>query len=47
MIGADDADKYFAAFKWVAPASGTYGLWVTSFESVSTCELVVARLTND
>jgi tetratricopeptide (TPR) repeat protein len=43
MIGADDANKYFAAFKWTAPASGTYRLWVTSFESVNTGELVVAR----
>ena len=43
MIGADDNNKYFAAFNWIAPASGTYRLWVTSFESVNTGELVVAR----
>ena len=43
VIGADDANKYFAAFEWIAPASGTYRLWVTSFESVNTGELVVAR----
>jgi len=43
VIGADDDNKYFAAFQWIAPASGTYTLWVTSFESVNTGELVVAR----
>jgi hypothetical protein len=26
MIGADDTNKYFAAFKWILPASGTYRL---------------------
>jgi hypothetical protein len=47
MIGADDDNKYFAAFNWIAPASGTYRLWVTSFESVNTGELVVRAPTEE
>lgn len=43
VIGSDDANFYFAAFDWVAEESGTYRLWVTSFESVDTGELVVTR----
>ena len=43
VIGSDDANAYFAAFDWVAPASGTYVLQVTSFESINTGELVVTR----
>jgi tetratricopeptide (TPR) repeat protein len=43
VVGSDDADAYFAAFDWVAEETGTYTLEVTSFESVSTGELVVTR----
>jgi tetratricopeptide (TPR) repeat protein len=43
VVGSDDANKYFAAFDWVAEETGTYTLEVTSFESVSTGELVVTR----
>ena len=43
VIGSDDANAYFAAFDWVASASGTYLLQVTSFESINTGELVVTR----
>ena len=43
VIGSDDAVFYFAAFEYVAPVAGTYRLLVTSFESVNTGELVVAR----
>src|SRR5262249_50300453 len=35
VTGSDDADRYFAAFDWVAPATGTYRLRVTFFESVN------------
>ena len=41
VVGSDDYQKYFAGFKgWVAGVTGTYRLQVTSFESVSTGELV-------
>jgi hypothetical protein len=43
VVGSDDANAYFAAFDWVAPASGTYRLQVTSFEAINTGELVVTR----
>ena len=43
VVGSDDARKYFAAFDWVAEETGAYTLEVTSFESVSTGELVVTR----
>jgi Tetratricopeptide repeat len=43
VIGSDDANFYFAAFEWVAAQTGTYRLWATSFESVDTGEIVVAR----
>jgi hypothetical protein len=43
VVGSDDASAYFAAFDWVAPATGTYRLQVTSFESINTGELVVTR----
>jgi hypothetical protein len=42
-VGGDDYKKYFAGFQWVATASGTYRLWVTSFEGISTGALVVKR----
>jgi tetratricopeptide (TPR) repeat protein len=43
LVGSDDANGYFAAFEWVAPATAVYRLQVTFFESVITGELVVAR----
>ena len=44
VVGADDAPpSYFAAFDYVAQETGTYLLHVTSFESVSTGELIVSR----
>lgn len=43
VLGSDDTNFYFAAFDWTAEASGIYSLQVTSFESVSTGELVVTR----
>jgi tetratricopeptide (TPR) repeat protein len=43
VVGSDDDSFYFAAFDWVPPASGTYRLRVTSFESVSTGALLVTR----
>jgi len=43
VVGSDDENAYFAAFDWVAEATGTYRLWVTSFESINTGELNVTR----
>lgn len=43
VVGSDDYKTYFAGLNWVAPAAGTYRLRVTSFESVSTGKLLVAR----
>jgi tetratricopeptide (TPR) repeat protein len=43
VTGSDDQDKYFAAFEWVAKATGTYRLRVTFFESVNSGELLVTR----
>src|SRR5262245_55191598 len=43
VVGADDTNGYYAALNWVAPATGTYTLRVTSFEAVTTGELVVTR----
>jgi tetratricopeptide (TPR) repeat protein len=43
VVESDDAQKYFAAFDWVSPATGTDRLHVASFESIDTGELVVAR----
>ena len=43
VVGSDDANSYFAAFDWVAQATGTYRLQVTSFESIDTGALVVTR----
>jgi tetratricopeptide (TPR) repeat protein len=42
-VGNDDYKQYFAGFEWVAGATGTYRLRVTSFESVNTGTLVVTR----
>jgi hypothetical protein len=43
VLGSDDYRQYFAGFQWVTAASGTYRIWVTSFESVNTGDLVVSR----
>ena len=43
VAGNDDVKKYFAGIEWSAEVSGTYRLQVTSFEGVSTGELVVTR----
>ena len=43
VLGSDDYRQYFAGFQWMAVASGTYRIWVTSFESVNTGDLVVSR----
>lgn len=43
ILGADDNIKYFAAFNFVAPATGTYTVKVTSFESVSSGKLTITR----
>lgn len=42
-IGNDDFIDYFAGFDWVAPTAGTFVLRVTSFEGVSTGDLLVSR----
>ena len=43
VLGADDSWKYFAAFDWTAPSSGTYRMRVTFFEGVITGTLLVSR----
>ena len=43
LVGSDDESAYHAAFDWVAPATATYRLRVTFFESVITGNLVVTR----
>ena len=43
VLGTDDDDGDFAAFDHVATASGTYVFHVTSFEAISTGELLVER----
>jgi tetratricopeptide (TPR) repeat protein len=43
VLGSDDANAYFAAFEWVAPATGTYRLQVTFFESINFGVLTVTR----
>ena len=42
-VGSDDDNGYFAAFDWVAEQTGTYTLLVSSFEAVTTGELIVTR----
>jgi tetratricopeptide (TPR) repeat protein len=42
-VGSDDYVKYFAGLDWVAEATGTYRMRVTSFESVNTGTLAVKR----
>ena len=43
VLGSDDSWKYFAAFDWTAPSSGTYRMRVTFFEGVITGTLRVSR----
>jgi len=43
VLSSDDSWKYFAAFDWNAPASGTYRMRVTFFEGVITGTLRVSR----
>lgn len=43
VVASDDAKQYYAALDWVAPATGTYTMRVTFFESVNTGVLGVAR----
>ena len=43
VLGSDDSWKYFAAFDWTAPSSGTYRIRVTFFEGVITGTLRVSR----
>lgn len=43
VLGSDDDEAYFAAFEWTAPATGTYRILVTSFESINTGVLKIAR----
>jgi hypothetical protein len=43
VLSSDDSWKYFAAFDWSAPASGTYRMRVTFFEGVITGTLRVSR----
>jgi len=43
VVGGDDFVKYFAGFDWVATATATYQLRVTSFESINTGAVTVAR----
>lgn len=41
VIGSDDDKQYFAGFQWTAPQAGTYHLLATSFEGISTGDLIV------
>jgi tetratricopeptide (TPR) repeat protein len=43
VFGSDDYVKYFAGIDWAVPVTGTYHLRVTSFEGVSTGQLLVKR----
>lgn len=43
VLGSDDSWKYFAAFDWIAPSSGTYRMRVTFFEGVITGTVRVSR----
>lgn len=43
VLGSDDSWKYFAAFDWTAPSSGTYRMRVTFFDGVITGTLRVSR----
>ena len=43
VVASDDARVYYAELGWTAPATGTYTLRVTFFESVNTGVLTVKR----
>jgi hypothetical protein len=43
VTGGDDKEAYFAGCSWTVPEAGTCRLRVSSFEAVSTGELVVSR----
>ena len=43
VVGGDDFFKYFAGFDWVATATATYRLRVTSFESINTGAVTITR----
>jgi hypothetical protein len=43
VTGGDDFKGYFAGFEWVPPASGTYRMRVTFFESVITGSMFIQR----
>jgi tetratricopeptide (TPR) repeat protein len=43
VLGSDDDKAYHAGFEWVAAATGTYSLRVTSFEAAGAGVLVVTR----
>ena len=43
VVASDDARRYYAALDWMTPATGTYTLRVTFFESVNIGVLTVAR----
>jgi hypothetical protein len=43
VLGSDDYKKSFAGFVWTAQETDVYRLRVTSFESVNTGEVSVAR----
>jgi tetratricopeptide (TPR) repeat protein len=43
VVASDDAKQYDAVLDWVAPATGTYRLRTTFFESVNTGVLTVTR----
>jgi tetratricopeptide (TPR) repeat protein len=43
VVGSDDYRSYHAGLLWVAPATGTYRVRVTSFEAAYTGPMVLAR----
>ena len=43
VVASDDAKQYDAALDWIAPATGTYTLRTTFFESVNTGVVTVVR----
>jgi hypothetical protein len=43
VLGSHDHRQCFAGFQWVAVATGTYRIWVASFESANTGDWIVSR----
>ena len=41
--GGDDEAGSFACLEWIAPVSGHYEMWVTSFEAVGMGRLALSR----